>query len=111
MKPSESEMLKMYKEHKKMTKAEMQIKYELHDNGEYETLSDSQKLFMESDGFQKILKDVEGQVSKMGNRTTAEIIMLLNNYRLAYDILMEFFDNIPEEDKASVSAQLEMLGL
>ena len=75
------------------------------------TISEKQKLFMESEGFQRWLKDVETQVEGMDNRTTAEIIMLLNNYRLAYDILMDYFDSIPEEDKGDVSAQLEMLGL
>ena len=75
------------------------------------TISEKQKLFMESEGFQRLLKDVEKQVEGMDNRTTAEIIMLLKNQRLAYDILMDYFDSIPEEDKGDVSAQLEMLGL
>ena len=32
------------------------------------------------------------------------------NYRKAYDILMDYFDWIPDEDKGEVSAQLEAVG-
>ena len=35
----------------------------------------------------------------------------LIKYRYAYDILMEYFDSIPEEDKPEIHKRLEGLGL
>ena len=35
----------------------------------------------------------------------------LIKYRHAYDILMEYFDSIPEEDKPEIHKRLEGLGL
>lgn len=75
------------------------------------TLTEFQKSFMASPQFQKILDDIEGQVKSMGSRTTAEIIGILNNYRLAYDMLMEHWECIPDEEKKNLDEQLKLLGL
>ena len=50
---------------------------------------DSQKSWIESPQFKKVIKDIESQVDNMDNKSIADIIALLNNYRIAYDIIME----------------------
>ena len=45
--------------------------------------------WLKSQQFQKIIKDIESQVECMDNKGVADVIAILNNYRIAFDIVMD----------------------
>jgi len=47
----------------------------------------------------------------MEAKQIAKLCDELKSYKKAYNILMDWFDYIPEEDRAEVSKQLEEVGL
>mgnify|MGYP003130665272 CR=1 FL=1 len=53
--------------------------------------------------YQNIVKESEIEVNKNSSSR--------DRYKEAYNILMEYFDSIPEEEKKSVHKKLERLGL
>lgn len=51
------------------------------------------------------------QFAIMYSKDFFELIKVMENYKKGFDLLNDYFDSIPNEEKATVHAELEKLGL
>ena len=51
-----------------------------------------QKSWLESPQFKKIINDIESQVEGMSNKDVADVIAILNNYRIAFQTVREYLE-------------------
>tara|TARA_Y100000401_G_scaffold73348_1_gene59352 strand:- start:21100 stop:21462 length:363 start_codon:yes stop_codon:yes gene_type:complete len=70
---------------------------------------DMQKSWLKSPQFKKIINDIESQVDGMSNKDVADVIAILNNYRLAFQIVKEHLDESDIDLPSDVMNKLTQL--
>lgn len=68
-----------------------------------------QKDWLDSPEFQKIIKDIESQVEGMDNKEVSDVIAILNNYRIAFQIIKEHLKESDINLPSGISKQLTQL--
>ena len=96
--PEESEVKDMYEDYKRRLDSK-EKRYMVQD------------IFRENKVYKRTLEKLEVKISEYDSKVIAEMIMSLHHYKIAYDILMDYFDYIPDEEKEEVSIKLASLGL
>ena len=70
-----------------------------------------QKYLDENPEFEDIINKATKEIEAMDSSKLVELFSLLGNYRVAFNILMDYWDYIPDDEKVGVNDKLKELGL
>ena len=70
-----------------------------------------QKYLDENPEFEDIINEATKEIEAMDSSKLVELFSLLGNYRVAFNILMDYWDYIPDDEKVGVNDKLKKLGL
>ena len=70
-----------------------------------------QKYLAENPEFEDIINKATKEIEAMDSSKLVELFSLLGNYRVAFNILMDYWDYIPDDEKVGVNDKLKELGL
>ena len=70
-----------------------------------------QKYLDENPEFEDIINEATKEIEAMDSSKLVELFSLLGNYRVAFNILMDYWDYIPDDEKVGVNDKLKELGL
>ena len=70
-----------------------------------------QKYLDENPEFEDIINEATKEIEAMDSSKLVELFSLLGNYRVAFNILMDYWDYIPDDEKVGINDKLKKLGL
>ena len=70
-----------------------------------------QKYLDENPEFEDIINKATKEIEAMDSSKLVELFSLLGNYRVAFNILMDYWDYIPDDEKVGINDKLKKLGL
>ena len=70
-----------------------------------------QKYLDENPEFEDIINEATKEIEAMDSSKLVELFSLLGNYRVAFNILMDYWDYIPDDEKVGINDKLKELGL
>ena len=70
-----------------------------------------QKYLDENPEFEDIINKATKEIEAMDSSKLVELFSLLGNYRVAFNILMDYWDYIPDDEKVGINDKLKELGL
>ena len=70
-----------------------------------------QKYLAENPEFEDIINKATKEIEAMDSSKLVELFSLLGNYRVAFNILMDYWDYIPDDEKVGINDKLKELGL